>query len=345
MSQGTLELDGVRASSPLIDGCGRAITYLRVSLTPSCNLRCVYCVPSQGPGWKPSPAMTDEHVLRVIRVMAGMGVRKIRLTGGEPLLRKGLPQLVARIRGLAGIQEIALSTNGILLADQAAALKRAGLDRVNVSCDSLDPERFASITGGGRLEDVMKGLSAAWKAGLTPIKINCVLLKRVNESDVVRLAAMTVKKPFHVRFIELMPLGAAGPLHASRYLSASQARAWCEALGDLQPVKPAGEAGPAQVFRLKRARGTVGFISPISNMFCASCNRLRLTSDGWLRPCLDHRGGVDVKPALAADDPDAALATLVREAVSRKPAAHHMKDRLQEGDATPVMETMCAIGG
>lgn len=334
--------DNGREMEPLTDRCGRRIEYLRISVTDRCNLRCQYCMPLAGIACKPrSAVLTYEEIVRVAGVMARLGVRRFRMTGGEPLLRRDLVRLVAGLAGIPGVGDVALSTNGILLSDHALALKQAGLRRVNVSMDSLDHATFRQVTRFGDWRKVWQGIWTALEVGLEPVKLNVVLLKGINEADIPRMAHLTQRYPFHIRFIEFMPHGNPGFDHQAHFLSVGEARAICERWGPLEPADDVAGVGPAVNCRFPGARGTLGFIGALSCNFCQRCNRMRLSADGVLRPCLDNTIGVDIKGPLRAGATDEELACLIREAVAMKPAAHTM----QMGASAMAWEPMCAIGG
>jgi cyclic pyranopterin phosphate synthase len=341
--------NGATPLRPLIDPCQRPIDYLRVSVTDRCNLRCVYCMPEQGVPFVPhQEILTLEEMARIIRVAAGMGLRRVRLTGGEPLVRKGIVNLVRWIGETPGIDDIALTTNAVLLASCAHELAAAGLRRVNVSLDTLRPQRFRQITRRGDLADVMAGIAAARDAGLSPVKLNVVVMREVNDDETVEIARSTLEEDWQVRFIELMPfmdeqetcirdtfltLGFVPSREVKRQIE--------EALGPLAAAETSTGGGPARYYRLPGARGLIGFISPLSeNQFCAACNRMRLTADGKIRPCLltDHE--VDVKGTLRRGGSDDALRRRILEALNSKPDAHHLGDGNR-----PRRRKMAQIGG
>lgn len=303
------------------DTLGRNITYLRVSVTERCNLRCLYCRP-EADGSSDDGSLTNAEFLRVVQAAAGLGVRKVRLTGGEPLLRRDLNGLIQGIRAIPGIEEITLTTNGLLLSDMAGDLKKAGLDRVNVSLDSLKPGRFKTLTRGGDLKKVMSGIEASLIAGLLPVKLNVVLVRGVNDDELSELADLTVKRPIEVRFLELMPFGMGMQLGKDALVSGREILA---RLPGLEPVTATHSetAGPARLFRYPGALGTVGIISPVSSCFCPSCNRLRLTSTGVLQPCLFSPGGVDIGAAARRGAGAGELAEKLIEAVRAKPDNWH----------------------
>lgn len=327
---------------PLTDRFGRRIEYLRVSVTDRCNMRCRYCMPAEGVSFRPrEEVLRYEEILRVVRKMAELGVRRFRLTGGEPLVRRDLVSLVGGIARVPGLEDLALTTNGVLLADLAADLKAAGLRRVNVSLDSLRPEVFARITRLGEWKRVWRGIWTALEMGLSPVKLNVVLLKGFNASEIPDFARLTLRHPLHVRFIELMPRGGGGKDHAGEFLPVGEARALCEQAGPLEPAPDAAGVGPASSFRFPGAKGTVGFIGALTCNFCRQCNRMRLGADGTLRPCLDNSVGVGLREVLRAGGPDEELESRIREAVRCKPEGHTMKI----GSGKMEWEPMCAAGG
>ncbi len=327
----------------LTDPFGRPITYLRISLTPRCNLRCVYCMPAAGlPAPEKGELLTNEEIAELVRAAARQGVRRVRLTGGEPLLRRGLVDLVRRIAATPGIEEVSLTTNAMLLAKKAVALAAAGLSRVNISLDTLDPEKFRRITRGGRIQRVFDGISAAEEHGLTPIKLNTVVVRGLNDDELPALARLTLEHPWHVRFIELMPVGNAQdwgpgfPAADQRYFSVQEMHQKLAAY-NLQPAEAPRGNGPARTFRIPGAAGTVGFISPLGEHFCAACNRLRLTADGNLRPCLLMDEEINVRDALRNGED---VTPWLWQAVARKPEGHELL--LQH---YPQTRRMVQIGG
>lgn len=267
------------------DTLGREITYLRISLTDRCNLRCVYCMPPEGVNKREHREILSlEEMEEIARAAAALGVRKIRLTGGEPLVRRGMLSLCRRLRDIPQLEELTLTTNGVLLPGMAAALKAAGVDRVNISLDTLDPEKYRCVTRTGTLEDALAGIRAAGEAGLTPLKLNCVLIGGFNDDEIPALAALTAREPVEVRFIELMPIGHAVPFGPEAYLP-------CETVLEHLPrlERTGQDGGVAERYRLPGAAGTIGLIRPLSRCFCRQCNRIRLTADGCLKPCLHSR--------------------------------------------------------
>lgn len=327
----------------LTDSFSRRIDYLRLSVTDRCNLRCVYCLP-EGPAFAPvREALTAAEIERLARVFAAAGVSKVRLTGGEPLVRPDIVELVERLARVPGISDLSLSTNGVLLGGLAAPLARAGLRRVNISLDSLDAERFRAVTRFGRLDEARAGLDAALAAGLSPVKLNVVVARGLNEDEIAAFAALTQDAPLHVRFIELMPMGETGFFSKERRVPLPEIMA---AAGPLEPLsdaeRPAGH-GPARYYRRPGARGSVGVISALSCGFCAACNRLRLTSSGLLVPCLDGETGVDLRGPLRRGADDAELRRLLEETVRAKPREHAMAAKAEA--AVSNSRVMCAIGG
>ncbi|MFL6236621.1 MAG: GTP 3',8-cyclase MoaA [Thermoanaerobaculia bacterium] len=325
----------------LIDAFGRRLTYLRVSVTDRCNLRCTYCLPEDADfPFGDRDFLSPQEIETMVGALVRLGIRRVRLTGGEPLVRKDLLEIVRRVKALPGLENLALSTNGTGLARLAPALKAAGVDRVNVSVDSLNPDRFREITRRGDLEEVWRGIEAALAAGLDPVKLNAVLLQS-NREDVERLAALTLGRPLHVRFIEMMPTAVNEHLQPGAFVSADDAHARLEErFGPLIPTEVGPRTGPAKAFRFVGAVGTVGFITPLSHTFCADCNRLRLTSRGELRLCLFADRVYPLRHLLAETDPDAALEDEILRVLQDKPAEH----RLTQGNYGNLVSFM-QIGG
>jgi len=293
------------------------------------------------------PDRTHEEILRyeeietVVRAAASLGITKVRITGGEPLVRKGLADLVAMIARIPGIDDLAMTTNGTLLARYAEELKAAGLKRVNVSLDTLRPERFRRITRLGELSDTLEGIAAAKEAGLAPVKVNTVVVRGMNDDEVVDFARLTVEGDWHVRFIEVMPLGGNIAWVSDGYVSAEEMRRRIQGeLGELIPAKMAVGGGPARYYRLAGAQGTIGFITPLSEHFCYQCNRLRLTADGKLRPCLLSDYEIDLRTPLRRGATIAEIKRLIVEAVRAKPERHHLSEGI-----LPQGRTMSEIGG
>ncbi|MFO0752445.1 MAG: GTP 3',8-cyclase MoaA [Thermodesulfovibrionales bacterium] len=319
----------------------RVIDYLRISITDRCNLRCIYCMPSEGVKLiRHKDILRYEEIIRIVRVAADLGVRKVRLTGGEPLTRKDLPHLVEAVSTIEGIDDVSLTTNGLLLEKLARPLAAAGLKRVNVSLDSLRPERYREITRGGDIRDVLAGIEEAEKAGLLPVKLNMVPIRGFNDDEIEDFARMTLQKAYDVRFIEFMPIGAREIWSHEKYISTEEIRQRVEAIAPLLALK-LRKAGPARYFRFGDAPGVIGFISPITHHFCGSCNRLRITSDGKLRPCLFSETEIDLKPALRGDSPDSEVGKLLRLAVEVKPEGHSIKHET----SFTHLKRMSKIGG
>ncbi len=309
------------------DAFGRQMTYLRISLTDRCNFRCVYCMPALGMKFQPrAELLTDEELLRAVSLCAELGFTKLRLTGGEPTIRPRLVDLVRAMKAFPGIEEISMTTNALLLGRLAEPLAAAGLDRVNVSIDTLDPERFTAMTRGGRLDLVWKGIEAADAAGLTPIKLNTVVVKGQNDHEVGEMAALSLDRPWQVRFLEIMPLEGVGAVHDEGLVTSEETQARLEArFGSLEPVAT-DPADPARLWRVPGAAGTIGFISPVSAPFCAACNRVRLTADGKLRLCLLRPDEVDLRDLMRAGADDDALRAQLRGGIWRKPWGHGLAE-------------------
>ncbi len=308
----------------LKDNYHRTIDYLRVSITDRCNLRCIYCMPSGGLiPIEHKEILRYEEIIRVIRIAAKIGVRKIRITGGEPLVRRNVVYFIASIKNIPGIEDLSLTTNGILLSRYAEELKSAGLDRVNVSLDTLKPERYREITRSGDLSLVLKGIEAIEKVGLNPIKINMVPICGVNSDEIEEFARLTLKAAYQVRFIEYMPFGSEDMWSPEKFISTEEIKSIVEGIGPLIPAK-LRKSGPARYFRFENAPGVIGFISPISNHFCNECNRLRLTADGKLRPCLFSETEIDLKPALRGGSSDDEIERLIKLSIEVKPEGHNI---------------------
>lgn len=311
----------VPMDGPMQDGFGRRIEYLRISVTDKCNLRCVYCMPEEGLPWlRRDELLSYEEIAEIVSAMAPMGLRRIRITGGEPLVRRDLATLVRKLRAIGGIDDIALSTNAVLLDEQAVALRDAGIDRLNVSLDSLRPERIDAISRRpGSAEAIFRGLAAAERAGFSPIKLNCVVMRGRNDDEVADFAAVTRDRPWHVRFIEVMPTGDNLGVSRDEFVSADEILEAVARIGALEPVAgPAGN-GPARYFAFPGAAGTVGVITPMSHNYCERCNRMRLTADGQLRPCLFGSIQTNLRDPLRRGDP---IEPLVRQTLRIKPERH-----------------------
>ena len=324
----------------LSDSFNRPIDYLRISVTDRCDLRCIYCMSPDGVRLMPGDALlTYEEICRVAQAAAELGISKIRITGGEPLVRSGLSKLIEMVAHIDGIDDISLTTNGTLLRRYAAELRQAGLQRVNVSLDTLKPDKFELITRRDGLDDVLGGIEAARAVGLSPVKLNMVAMAGVNDDELLDFAAKTINEEWHVRFIELMPLNGESAI-TPQFVSAGDIRQRLEVLGKLEPCLPDVGNGPAKYFRFPQAKGTVGFITPVSEHFCFKCNRLRLTCDGKLRLCLFSADEVDLKQPLRSGISSAELKRLIEEAVANKPQRH----RIAEGDI-PKDRPFSQVGG
>jgi GTP 3',8-cyclase len=324
-----------------IDRFGRNIHYLRISLTDHCNLRCVYCMP-EDQTFRPNPElMQDNEVLELTRLFSTLGFDKIRLTGGEPTVRANIVELVRGIASTSGIRSVSMTTNGVLLSRLAQPLAEAGLQRVNVSIDTLNPEKFKRLTRWGKLGDVWSGIQAAEQAGLTPIKLNAVVVKGYNESDVVDLARLTLDHPWQIRFIEMMPFAGVTDVQTGQIITANDIKQSIENSLGVMGVANNGELdGEARLFQLPNALGDVGFISSVTMPFCASCTRARLTADGRLRLCLLREKEVDLLTPLRAGATIEDLRQLILDGVWQKPWGHG----LAEG-VIPLNRAMNEIGG
>ena len=308
----------------LIDTFGRIHTNLRISVTDRCNIRCFYCMPAENVRFMPRrEILTFEEIERYVRVLAGQGVNKIRLTGGEPLVRHDLHKLVAMLAEVPGIDDIALTTNGMLFEDQAQALKDAGLRRVNISLDSLDPETFKTISRREGLDRVLAGIFAAKRVGFERIRLNAVAIRGLTEADVVPLGRFAREHGMEMRFIEFMPLDADGLWQHEQVLRGAEIRELLEnAIGPLEPLPVEDPSQPATDYRFSDGRGTIGFINPVSQPFCHNCNRLRLTAEGKVRNCLFSTAEWDARAILRSGGTDEEIVTLVRDCIGAKKAGH-----------------------
>ena len=323
----------------LLDNYGRVIKDLRISITPRCNLHCLYCHPLGLEMAEPPGTLTVEEVDHFLEAASLLGLSAVRFTGGEPLVRKELPQMIERARSKEGIEDVAITTNGLLFAKRAKELVQAGLNRVNISLDAITPEVFTRITRGGKVERVLQAIETALELGLHPVKLNAVVIRGMNEEEVVPLANLSLDRPLHMRYIEYMHLDNSDPEeYRRRFVSGKEIRARIEAVfGPLEPV-PHDPTSPARVFRIPGAQGTLGFINPVTEPFCSNCSRLRLTSDKKLRPCLLTDLEMDISWAFAAEEPVEALVDAILIATNRKPAF---------GNTLPTLRkrVMLGIGG
>ena len=325
------------------DRFGRRIDYLRISITDRCNLRCLYCMPAQGITSRPrDEILSMEEMLRAADAALRLGVNRFRLTGGEPLLRKGVIPFISALASRQRVDDIAVTTNGVLLPRMAEALRDAGVQRLNISLDTLDKEKYSYITRGGDFQQVWNGVQQALQLGFDPVKINTVALRGFNDSEAVGFARLTLQYPLHVRFIELMPIGAGWDMERGAFISCAEIRNEIEkALGEMRPLNRAIKgSGPAENYALSGAKGSIGFIHAMSEHFCSDCNRLRLTADGKLRPCLHDRHEVNLRDPLRSGASAEQLRQLFQRAVSLKPQNHHLAT-----GAPATGRGMCQIGG
>jgi cyclic pyranopterin phosphate synthase len=326
----------------LVDEFSRPITYLRVSVTDKCNLRCVYCMPEGGLPWlRRDEILSYEEIAAIVRAAASVGVRTVRLTGGEPLVRRNLSRLVEAIAAIPGVDDVALSTNGLLLEAELPQLVAAGLRRINLSLDTLRPDRFEAIARRPGLDAVLHAIDAAIEAGLRPIKLNCVVMRGKNDDELLDFAQLTRERPLFVRFIEVMPVVENAQLQREAYVSSDEILGRIAAGGELLPVIGPGGNGPARYFAFAGAAGAVGVISPLSHEYCERCNRVRLTADGRLRLCLFGDHAIDLRSPLRAGAGTEQLAELLRSAMLIKPERHH----LRLGESNSRMRAFSEIGG
>lgn len=320
----------------------RKINYLRLSITDRCNLRCVYCMPEEGVPFRPhGEILSYEEILHFVNVAVQGGIRKIRLTGGEPLVRKGIIGFLEKLCEINGLDEITLTTNGILLKEFASQLKDCGITRVNVSLDTLKPHRFLRIAGRDLFDRVWEGIQEAERVGFNPIKVNVVAIKGTNDDEILDFARLTLEKPYHIRFIEFMPVGDQNGWSPEKFISAQDIKKTILRLGELKPIRANNLDGPAERYTLEGGKGEVGFIGALSNHFCENCNRLRLTAEGHLRSCLFSDLEMDMKTPLREGKGDAHILGIVEEAIRNKPDDHGlMKPGLRK-----CVRHMSSIGG
>ncbi|MBU4539648.1 MAG: GTP 3',8-cyclase MoaA [Firmicutes bacterium] len=317
------------------DHYGRKINYMRISITDLCNLRCVYCMPEEGIEKHPHRKnLSFEEILELIEAGVSLGVNKIRLTGGEPLVRHGIVDLVRRIGEIPGIEDLTMTSNGILLPKYAKDLKAAGLTRVNISLDTFDPVKFHEITRWGQLEDVFAGIAAAKAVGMHPIKINTVLIKGFNDNEIETFVNYTRDEAVDVRFIELMPLGESSGFAENKYLSNDEV---LKRMPELTPLLEPDKTGPAEYYQLPGAKGRVGLINPISKHFCSECNRIRVTTDGKIKPCLHSDYEIDL---VALRKSGKTYQEILLQAINEKPEKHHINE-----DEKQLLRNMNEIGG
>jgi cyclic pyranopterin phosphate synthase len=334
-------------NSVLTDLFDRTISYLRLSLTDRCNLKCLYCVPEEGglPKLEQEDLLSYEELLRVVRAAVSMGMTKLRLTGGEPLVRRNVMDFVNQLAAIKQLRDIRITTNGVLLEHYAKGLRAAGISKINISLDSLQPERFARITGADCFVQVWQGIEKARSVGFAPVKLNMVVMRGVNDDELADFARLSRDTELHVRFIEFMPIGASSRWSKDTYVSSDEIKARLYDLGELIPVHRGETDGPASMFRLGAdAKGKLGFISPLSHHFCDRCNRLRLTSEGMLRACLLHDAETDLRSLLRQGCTDAEIRAALLSAVRSKPQGHRMEERLREQEGG-CHGRMSRIGG
>ena len=336
----------LRDTSELVDMFSRTISYLRLSLTDRCNLRCVYCMPVDNDGGlevlQHEDLLSYEELLRIVQLAVGMGMNKIRLTGGEPLVRRGVMDFIRLLSQIDGLDEIRLTTNGVLLHEKAAGLYDAGIRKLNISLDTMRPERFKKITGADLYHKVWQGIETAGRLGFD-VKLNVVAMKGVNDDEFVDFARLAVEKPYQVRFIEFMPVGDRSTWNEASYISSADLKKRIGKLGVLEPLPGCKMDGPARVYSLKTEdglQGRVGFISPISHHFCDTCNRLRLTSAGRLRACLLHDKEADLKKLIREGATDEKIKGLIKQTILDKPKGHTLAE-----DQVKCSGQMSRIGG
>ncbi len=326
-------------TSSLIDNYNRQLNYLRISITDRCNLRCMYCMPDgRLPKLEHKEILSYEEILRLVKIGVTLGITKVRITGGEPLVRKGVYDFLEKLTQIPGIQDTSLTTNGLLLGQNLARLKKAGIKRLNISLDTLDREKYRLISGYDHFQRVWENIIAAWQAGFSPLKLNMVVLKGINDDELEDFAALSLRYPFHVRFIEYMPIGMTS-IDPSQHVLTPEIMKRVGSLGKLEPVANGHQDGPARRFRLPGARGEVGFISALSHHFCDTCNRLRLTASGKLRPCLLSDKQIDLRESLRQGCSDQEIIRLFHLCVQSKKAAHRLADNIR------IKSQMSKIGG
>jgi len=324
------------------DTFNRHINYLRISVTDRCNLRCIYCMPREGiAALGHDEILRFEEMLRLASCAARTGMSKIRITGGEPLVRRGITDFVAELSRIPGITDLSITTNGILLEACAENLYRAGVSRINISLDTLDPDKYRKITRGGDINAVFAGISKARVAGFSPIKINVVAMRNINDDEAVAFARLTMDRPVHIRFIEFMPVAGQAALQEAQFISSQELQERIATIGRLIPLAADETTGPAKMFQLEGAQGKLGFITALSSHFCASCNRLRLTADGKLRACLFFDDETDLKPLLRGGCTDEELLAVLEQVIRSKPQRH----ALHTSNYKSCSRNMSAIGG
>ncbi len=317
------------------DSFGREISYMRISVTDRCNLRCKYCMPEEGvENLGHDKILSFEEIQRIVKAAAELGISKYRITGGEPLARKGIVSLVENLSKIHGVEELAMTTNGTMLEEHAEALKNAGLQRVNISVDSMKYEKYEEITRGGDLDAAFAGVNAALRVGLKPLKLNVVVMEGFNDNEILDFVQLTISHPIDIRFIELMPIGHAEINDGRRYLSNDEIKKKLPSL-----IRLDKQDGVAEIYKYPEAQGEIGFISPMSHQFCSDCNKIRLTADGKLKPCLHTDQEIDLKEVLKTGD-DTLLKETIKNAILSKGEMHHLND-----GAKPIARDMNKIGG
>jgi len=327
----------------MVDSNNRKINYLRLSITDRCNLRCMYCMPEEGMDFLTHEnVLRYEEILRIVGLSVQRGIRKVRLTGGDPLVRKGFTDFLKKMSQIEGLEEITLTTNGVLLKKYAAEIKDCGVHRINISLDSLKPEKFKKITGKDLFGQVWDGIQEVEKLGFAPIKINVVAIRGINDDEIEDFGRLTLEKPYHIRFIEHMPIGDNNNWNAEKFLPILEIYNRLSNVGPLVPVKRRNNLdGPAQRYKIENARGEIGLIGALSNHFCTVCNRLRLTAGGHIRSCLFSENEIDVMPELRGGKSDEAILALIEKAINEKPERHNLK---KQGQRSCVRQ-MSSIGG
>ncbi len=326
---------------PPVDAFRRKIDYLRLSITDRCNLRCTYCMPERGvPKLGHDKILRYEEIITVAKIVAGMGISKIRITGGEPLVRRDILTLCRNISMIPGLKSLSITTNGVLLPEYAESLRAAGIKRINISLDTLQPEKFASIARRDCFQRVWDGIEAARLAGFSPIKINAVVIHGINEDEIEELAALTFKYPFHIRFIEFMPFLPGSP--EANFVPASEILDRLKRIAPLSRSEETNNNGPAQYFQFQGAPGKIGIISPVSEHFCPTCNRLRITADGKLRTCLFSKDETDLRQALREGLPAERIEEIIRTAIKTKPEKHELSNPVFR---KCISRPMFSIGG
>jgi cyclic pyranopterin phosphate synthase len=329
-----------KKSPALKDSFDRTIDYLRISVTDKCNLKCLYCTPRKIDHFRRSEVLSYEEIARFVRIASTFGLRRVRITGGEPLVRKNISSLIGCIKE-AGIQDVSMTTNGLLLKKYARTLKKAGLGRVNISLDTLDADRYAYITRGGDIRRVRDAITEAEQAGLSPIKINVVPIRGFNDDEIMSFASLSFDKNYHIRFIEFMPVGCNSMWKQDSTISAAEIKEKISKLGSLKRLRFRGR-GPSRNYRIQGAKGVIGIISPLTDHFCGVCNRLRLSADGKLRPCLFSKEEIDLRTPLRNKVPDGEIGRLLSETIQLKPRGHNLQ---KDPRSSEFLTSMSKIGG